>query len=428
MKTAKEKQIRCAIYTRKSNDDGLDLAFTSLEAQREAAESYIASQKANGWVLLPQHYDDAAYSGGNLNRPAMKMLLADCEAGLVDVIVTYKVDRLSRSLCDFADLSRKFERWGVSFVSVTQQIDTSSSAGKMLLNLLMTFAEYERQISSERIRDKFRASKMKGMWMGGTVPFGYRVKDRHLIVVPEEAEIVRRVFRRYVEIQSPKQIALELSNDGITTKRGLRWEQQGLLRMLHNCIYIGMMPYKDEVYQGQHEAIVDKEAWEAVQGILADNRPRSDADRTRSPSDVPMLKGLLTCGHCGGSMSPYSTYAHGRKYLYYRCLRDTRRIRSTCPLRQISSVTIEDAVLERLTAVFRTPEIAASLAGMSGQKASAVMRFLDENFWKEVTTVERNRIVELLVAAVTLYEDRLNIEIRTEGLECAMEEIDNECN
>ena len=190
---------RWAIYTRKSVEDGLEQEFNSLDAQREAGEAYIASQKANGWVCIPTHYDDGGFSGGNTSRPALQQLLKDCEAGLIDTVVVYKVDRLSRSLCDFTDLSKDFAKWNVAFVSVTQQIDTSTSAGKMMLNMLMAFAEYEREIIGERIRDKFVASKRRGIWMGGCVPLGYRVEKRKLVVVPEEAEIVRRVFRRYLE-------------------------------------------------------------------------------------------------------------------------------------------------------------------------------------------------------------------------------------
>lgn len=194
---------RCAVYTRKSLEDQSEKDFNSIDAQREAGEVYVQSQKANGWTLLAKRYDDYGYSGGNVNRPALRELLRDCEAGLVDVVVIYKIDRLSRSLTDFAELSRQFDKWGVSFVAVTQEINTATSAGRMMLNILMTFAQYEREVISERIRDKFAASRRRGIWMGGCVPFGYRVEDRRLVVVPDEADTVRRVFQRYSEIQSP---------------------------------------------------------------------------------------------------------------------------------------------------------------------------------------------------------------------------------
>ena len=205
---------RCAIYCRKSTDENLDTDFNSLDAQREAAENYIASQRANGWVCLPEHYDDGGYSGGNVNRPALQKLLSDCESGLIDIIITYRLDRLSRSITDFADLTKKFDEWGVQFVSVTQEINTATSAGRMMLNILITFAQYEREVITERVRDKMAASRKKGMWVGGSVPMGYRVDNKHLVVVPEEADVIRKIFQRYVEIQSPKLIAMKLNEQG----------------------------------------------------------------------------------------------------------------------------------------------------------------------------------------------------------------------
>ena len=202
----------CAIYTRKSVEEGLDMEYNTLDAQRDAGESYVASQRSNGWVCLPDRYDDGGFSGGNTNRPALKRLLDDCASGKVDIVVVYKIDRLSRSISDFADLTKKFDEWGVSFCAVTQDINTATSAGRMMVNILITFAQYEREVIGERIRDKFAASKRKGMWMGGIVPIGYKTEDRRLVVVPEKADIVRRIFRRYAETQSPKAVARELND------------------------------------------------------------------------------------------------------------------------------------------------------------------------------------------------------------------------
>ena len=205
---SKEQNIvRCAIYTRKSTDEGLEMDFNSLDAQREACENYIRSQVAKGWQILPERYDDGGFSGGNTNRPGLQKLLDDCKAHKVDIIVIYKLDRLSRSLCDFAELSKLFDEYKVDFCSVTQEINTSTSAGRMMLNILMTFAEFERSIVTERIRDKMAATRRKGEWVGGTVPCGYKVENKKLIVVPERAEVVKRVFKRFIEIQSSKQIA-----------------------------------------------------------------------------------------------------------------------------------------------------------------------------------------------------------------------------
>ena len=216
----KPKRVRCAVYTRKSVEEGLEMEFNSLDAQREAGEAYIASQRANGWVCLPDRYDDGGFSGGNMNRPALKRLLADAEDGKIDIIVVYKLDRLSRSICDFAELSKWFDKWNVAFVSVTQEINTSTSSGRMMLNILMTFAQFEREQIAERVRDKMSASRKKGKWVGGNVPIGYKVVDKKLVPDEETVPIVKRIFQRYLEIQSPTMIARELNADGIKTKLG----------------------------------------------------------------------------------------------------------------------------------------------------------------------------------------------------------------
>lgn len=415
---------RCAIYTRKSVEEGLEQEFNTLDAQREAGEAYIASQKANGWVCLPTRYDDGGFSGGNTNRPALQQLLKDCEAGLIDTVVVYKVDRLSRSLCDFTDLSKSFAQWNVAFVSVTQQIDTSTSAGKMMLNMLMAFSEYEREIIGERIRDKFAASIRRGMWMGGCVPLGYRVENRKLVVVEQEAEVVRRIFRRYLETQSTLTIARELNADGIRTKTGKEWNMGSMDHMLHNVFYIGKMTYKGEIVKGEHKAILDEKLWDDVQKCLTSRSvPRH---RGRQAQYSAPLRGLLICGHCGGAMTPYAVSKHGRRYVYYQCVRDRTRAIHTCPIRQIAARVLEDAVLERLSAIFRTPELVLTLSGMTGMPEATVMQMLDSSFWKNATEDERSKMVELLVSGVTLYEDKMDIEIRTEGFTSAMEEIENE--
>lgn len=264
---------RCAIYTRKSVEEGLDQEFNSLDAQREAGEAYIASQKANGWVCLPTRYDDGGYSGGNMKRPALQQLLADCEAGLVDIIVVYKIDRLSRSICDFADLSKKFDEWGTQFVAVTQEINTATSAGRMMLNILITFAQYEREVITERVRDKMAASRKKGKWVGGSVPMGYRVENKKLVVEPEEARVIQRIFQRFIEIQSPSLIAKELNKDGIRTKQGKVWDKPHIYRILSNHTYIGKVKYKGSICEGEQNAIVELDVWNRTREILALNEP-----------------------------------------------------------------------------------------------------------------------------------------------------------
>ena len=416
---------RCAIYTRKSVDDGLDQEFNSLDAQREAGEAYIASQKANGWVCLPERYDDGGFSGGNTSRPALQQLMAECRAGNIDVILVYKIDRLSRSICDFAELTKFFDQYNVSFCSVTQDINTSTSSGRMMLNILMTFAQYEREIIGERIRDKFAASKRKGMWMGGAVPLGYRVQDRKLVVVDEEAETVRHIYRRYLDLQSPKRIAIELNAKGLKTKTGRPWNKGNLHHILRNCVYIGKVSHKGETFDGEQPAIVGLDTWETVQHFM-DATP-TNTDLTRKSDYVSALKGLLYCGHCGGMMTmAATTRKNGKRYSYYKCSRDSRRAVSRCPVKQVAATTLEDVVFEQISAVFRTPAMAARLAGLNGTDAGGMADALGKPFWAAATSVEKRRLVELLVERIQLHEDRMDMELKAEGIMALKEQIDHE--
>ena len=253
MKDAMKLKRRCAIYTRKSSEEGLEQDFNSLHAQREACEAYIASQKAEGWVLLRGSYDDGGISGGTLERPALRKLLADVEEALIDVVVVYKIDRLSRSLTDFARLVEVFERDNVPFVSITQQFSTTSSMGRLTLNMLLSFAQFEREVTAERIRDKFAASRRKGMWMGGNPPYGYRVEDRKLVIDEERAEHVRWIFVRFLEVGSATVLAKAVDTRGIRTPGGNRIDKKYLYRMLNNRAYIGEAVHKGESYPGEQE-------------------------------------------------------------------------------------------------------------------------------------------------------------------------------
>jgi len=420
---------RCAIYTRKSVEEGLDMEYNTLDAQRDAGESYIASQRCNGWTCLPDRYDDGGFSGGNVNRPALGRLIQDIETGRIDVVVVYKIDRLSRSILDFAELMKKFDQFGVSFCAVTQDINTATSSGRMMLNILVTFAQYEREVIAERIRDKFAASKKKGMWMGGVVPMGYRVMERKLVVVPEEAEIVRRIFRRYVETQSPLLIVRELNGEGIKKKNGGEWKVGALNTILHNSVYIGKVHHGDEDYDGEHEAIVDEDVWRKAQEFMANVAAQHrTGDLTRNSAHVAPLKGILECGCCNGTMIPYSKTKDGVTYSYYRCSKDALRPIHTCPIRQITAQTIEDAVFAKLAAFFRTPSLLRELSEMTGYGASKLSRVFGGEFWEHITSSEKQRLCELLLERVVLHEDRMEIEIRTNGFTAAMEEIENEDN
>ena len=318
------KKLRCAIYTRKSTEEGLDQAFNSLDEQREACAAYIASQKHEGWQELPTLYDDGGFSGGSLERPAVKHLLADIEAGGIDIVVVYKVDRLTRALADFARMVTIFDAAGVSFVSVTQQFNTTTSMGRLTLNVLLSFAQFEREVTAERIRDKIAASKAKGMWMGGNPAVGYRPQNRMLIPVPEDADLVRHIFQQYLELGSVRKLQAALKRAGQLTP--LRTTQKGkmsggcafsrgkLYHILSNPIYVGRIRHRDKIYDGQHAAIIDKIVWDKVQAMLADKR-NSHASGNNACDPSP-LAGLLF-DPAGDRMRPVHTTKRGQRYRYY---------------------------------------------------------------------------------------------------------------
>ena len=315
--------VRCAIYTRKSSEAGLEQDFNSLDAQREACEAYIASQKHEGWTALSTFYDDGGVSGGTLKRPALERLLGDIEEDLIDTIVVYKVDRLSRALSDFAKLVEIFDRHEVSFVSVTQQFNTTFSMGRLTLNVLLSFAQFEREVTGERIRDKIAAAKKKGLWMGGNPPLGYDVKSKKLVVNEAEAETVRYIFRQYREIESVRELRSQLAAEGITSKRRIMRDgsiagdkpinRGALYYLLQNRLYLGEIVHKEKSYPGKHEAIVDEALWDKVQAILAANTNGEHWKEIRQPS---LLTGLVV-DEQGESLTPSHAVKKGRRYRYY---------------------------------------------------------------------------------------------------------------
>lgn len=315
---------RCAIYTRKSTEEGLEQAFNSLDAQREACAAYVMSQAHEGWTLIPELYDDGGWSGGNLERPGLKQLLADVAAGKVDIIVVYKVDRLTRSLSDFARIVDTLDNAGASFVSVTQAFNTTNSMGRLTLNVLLSFAQFEREVTGERIRDKIAASKRKGMWMGGPVPFGYRLEDRRLIVDADEAPVVRMIFGRYVALRSIRDLVDELACRGVRTKvrhysngsvkGGVAFTKGPLALLLKNPIYKGKVRHGSDLFEGEHEPIVDPDTWDEVQAIfVANGAERRVGRKARNPS---LLTGLLSDPE-GRPMTPGHATKGSRRYRYY---------------------------------------------------------------------------------------------------------------
>ncbi len=363
------KTLRCAIYTRKSHEEGLDQEFNSLDAQRESAEAYIESQKLQGWRVIPTRYDDGGFSGGTMERPALKQLLADIDAGKIDVIVVYKIDRLSRSLLDFMKMIELFNEKEVSFVSVTQHFSTTDPTGRMFLGILITFAQYEREVIGERIRDKVAAAKRRGKYCGGVPPLGYDVDrdQKKLVVNTEEAKQVRLIFKRYVQLGSAQQVAKELNELGHKTKSwttkkgkertGSEWNTGQVYRLLKNRLYLGEIAYKGKNYPAEHDALIDQKLWDQTQALLSENH-RAKSTKARVKTISP-LSGVIRCGHCDCSMGITYTKKKDRRYSYYVCEKDQKRPVSQCPLKRIPSGDVEKVVLEQLSAVFRTPTLVA---------------------------------------------------------------------
>ncbi|QJF51094.1 recombinase family protein [Roseobacter ponti] len=421
------RKLRCAVYTRKSSEEGLEQEFNSLDAQREACEAYVASQRSEGWVQVYDRYDDGGISGGTLERPGLKRLLADVEDGLVDVVVVYKIDRLSRSLMDFSRLVEVFDRNGVTFVSVTQSFNTTTSMGRLTLNILLSFAQFEREVTAERIRDKFAASRKKGMWMGGTPPLGYAVKHRKLIVHESEAAHVRWIFSRFVEIGSGTILARELDKKEIRTRRGGKIDKKYLYRLLNNRVYIGDAVYKGTPYPGEHDAIVGDDIWEKVHTILSES-PRKRAARTRA--DTPaLLKGLLY-GPDGAAFSPTHTRKGGKLYRYYVSQTVLKHGAGSCPVSRVPAGEIEAAVTDQLRAVFRQPDIIAGAwkaaclhaADIPEADASAAFQQFDQ-LWDELFPAEQARIVALLVERIDIDTDGLDVRLRIDGLTGLAQEL-----
>ena len=317
-------RVRCAIYTRKSSDEGLDQAFNSLDAQREACEAYIKSQKHEGWKVLPAFYDDGGASGGNLERAALQQLMSDVDAGRVDMIVVYKIDRLTRSLADFAKLVERLEGAGASFVSVTQQFNTSTSMGRLTLNVLLSFAQFEREVTAERIRDKIAASKKKGMWMGGLVPLGYDKRDDGLVINKVEAKTVRALFQAYLEVGCVRKLKEYADRKGLKTKThifksgrtsgGISFSRGRLYHLLANPIYVGRIRHKDQIYDGLHEAIIREELLDKVQARLSDNAATRKS-RRNATNPSPLAGKLFD--EVGGPLTPSHACKKGKRYRYY---------------------------------------------------------------------------------------------------------------
>jgi site-specific DNA recombinase len=394
----------------------LEQEFNSLHAQREAGLAYIASQKGEGWITLPDHYDDGGISGGTLERPALKRLLRDIEAGLIDVVVVYKIDRISRSLTDFAKLVDVFERHNVTFVSVTQQFNTTTSMGRLTLNILLSFAQFEREVIGERIRDKFAASRKKGMWMGGWPPLSYEVENR-------------RIFDHFAKTASALTVARELNAVGEVTKRricatgvrgGKPWTKGAVYKVLANRVYLGEVVHKGVAYPGEHPAIIDQRAWDKAHAVMAEPaHRRGAATRAQIPA---LLKGLIY-GPNGRPMSPSHTRRRGRIYRYYVTREAIDDGYDSCPVTSVPAAGVEGAVLDHVQKLLAAPEVVARTWAAAKREGDEItereVTVLLADFaavWRELFPAEQARIVQLLVERVDVQEDALQVRIRTEGL------------
>ncbi|MCL8385893.1 recombinase family protein [Xanthobacter aminoxidans] len=435
--------VRCAIYTRKSSEEGLEQSFNSLDAQREACEAYVASQKAEGWIVLPRMYDDGGFSGGTMERPALRQLLADVEAKLIDTVVVYKVDRLTRSLGDFAKIVEVFDTAGVSFVSVTQSFNTTSSMGRLTLNMLLSFAQFEREVTGERIRDKIAASKAKGMWMGGRPPLGYEVRDRKLEIVEVEAQTVRQIFERYAKLGSVLELGEELAAAGITAKRhvsaagnvtgGGQLGRGALYHLLQNRLYRGEISHKGMIYPGQHGAIIDEMLWDKVQALLAENRVER---AVRSDAAAPSLLAGFLRDEDGIPLTPTHANKKGRRYRYYvshdlilitvrkNATRDDagggqKRHRSTA--RRIPATDLEAIVEGRITDLFADASaidmIVAPRARDVEERRGLVARSSDlAHHWSSLSPTEKIANLHRLVQGIVVTSDTVHITIRVDAI------------
>lgn len=391
--TEQPKRIRCAIYTRKSTDEGLDMDFNSLDAQRESAEAYITSMKNEGWLCLPDFYDDGGFSGGNMERPALKRLMADAEAGKIDCLVVYKVDRLSRSLLDFTRIMETLEKHNVSFVSVTQQFNTTHSMGRLTLNILLSFAQFEREIIAERTRDKMAAARRKGKWTGGMPVLGYDVDSRggRLVINAFEAARIREIYDIYLDRQSLLATVAELNRRGWTTKKwttkrglsrgGKPFNKNNLSSLLNNVLYMGKVSYKGEEFEGEHEAIVDEAVWRATKEMLrrngrnggSDNRPTHLRNKYGA-----LLKGLMDCACCNARMVNTSVKRGDKVYRYYVCTSAQKKGWDSCPTKSIPALEIEDFIVDRIRGIGRDKRLTAKTLSQAQEQLQERMVKLTE--------------------------------------------------
>lgn len=419
MTIAEKKVLRCAIYTRKSSEEGLEQDFNSLDAQREACEAYIKSQQHEGWVLIEKQYNDGGFSGGTLERPALKKLLADIEAGKVDIVVVYKVDRLTRSLMDFSKIVELFDNQEASFVSITQHFNTTTSMGRLTLNILLSFAQFEREVTGERIRDKMLASKKKGMWMNGIAPLGYLNKDRTLEIDKENAKKIKLMFDKYLEFESVHLLKTYLEENKVTTKSGKNFAKGHLYKILENKTYIGKIEHKNKIYEGLHEAIIDEEVFEKVQKLLSANRIKNNVSTNKkNPS---LLAGKLFDDK-NNYMSPSHSNTRNRKYRYYisQAIIQHRRNESGT-ISKIPAGEIEKIVIDEIKDFISNPNNIQPLLKESNiHKQKALLNNLAEKI--------DNQFIRTVLSKIVIFKEKVEIIICKEQLLKTLEAIYNNTN
>lgn len=430
---------RCAIYTRKSTEEGLDQDFNSLDAQREAAEHHIRAQAHEGWVLIPQRYDDGGFSGGSMERPAVRRLIHDIENGLIDVVVVYKIDRLSRSMADFMKFMELFDKRKVSFVSVTQHFNTDTSMGRLTLNILQSFAQFEREMTAERIRDKFAASKRKGMWMGGVPPLGYNVRNRKLEINPQEAEIVQYIFRRYIEMGSTTILVKELAEKGYTTKswvsrrgkhhKGNPINKSTIYKILCSQIYIGKILHKGTVYEGEHEGIVSKETFDKARAISNNRKPNESPLRCKAAHYI--LRGIVF-DEDGYALTCAAVKKKTKRYRYYVSTQAVKKSYADSDLRTVSATLLENVIVDQMRRLLSRPEWTKKVLAnpqwgdISDPKLEQkIIRALEnfEQLWDELFPVEQERLVKLLIQRIVVTTTKVSIELRPVGMLGLLHEI-----
>ncbi len=419
------KHKRCAVYCRVSSDERLDQSFNSIDAQREAGIAYVASQKAEGWELVPDFYEDPGFSGGNMERPGLKRLLKDIQAGKIDIVVVYKIDRLSRSLADFAKMVEVFDNHMVSFSSVTQQINSATSMGRLMLNVLLSFAQFEREVTGERIRDKIAASKRKGMWMGGSVPLGYRVENRALQIEPQEAELVQRIFEQFITEKSTTKIVKELNEQGIQTKRKKTFCKQSIYKILHNRTYIGEISHKGESFPAQHEGLIDSTTWEQTHAILSqDNRQRCRNTWEKKNHNDFLLRGIAYTQD-GDLLIPMATKKpNGKVYRYYVINKKIHKGAEAAQSWNYQAAMLEGAVTDKLLEYLRSERMVDKYwseiqkINPSIDEPQAVLLILRHtaSIWDQFFTKMKTEIIHALIKRVVIKPNGVEVQMRFEGL------------